>query len=459
MNNSKIKRYLIPRKQQTKDTLFNAVYDYSKANMISSFLAIINSIGILYFLIYFFNIQYIPNLDFAGLMYLLVVMTLIGLFTSIFLYFLFILPGLIWKESSSILLDNKKNNFRIIITSPPNLGLFLIVYTLSAIIVIVISLYIKEQKYTLLAYFSSIFFLSLIICLFTTQLNRINIKDLKNIFFIVFFISLAIVFPLVGTYLIVPDKKDLIEIFIIFLSIGFITNIFIIKDKPYSVDKLRSFLISLFMFFIFLLLINPKLIPFLVVKNLHIGNFNATVVFKHDYCSTLKNYQVEIFDENSISCSADIKNVLWRVGKEALLEVPDKNITVPTDQIISMSWPKMKRVGKTNSSSFVPIISFEFNSTKLTKSGKKELMKQIEALDANTTEVTVYGCASPEGTEKFNKRLSKHRAEKIQIWLEGYFANQGKEVKVNVVAEGTSKYCTDANLIEELENHRKVIIK
>jgi len=220
------------------------------------------------------------------------------------------------------------------------------------------------------------------------------------------------------------------------------------------------FIIPLLTFLIVSMFTNSfYFIPSSILRNLHIGDFNATVVFKHDYCSTLKTYQVEIFDENSISCSADIKNVLWRVGKEALLEVPDKNITVPTDQIISMSWPKMKRVGKTNSSSFVPVISFEFNSTKLTKSGKKELMKQVKALDTNTTEVTVYGCASPEGTEKFNKRLSIQRAEKIQIWLEGYFANQGKEIKVNVVGEGTSKYCTDANLIEELGNHRKVIIK
>jgi len=452
MNNVKVKRYLTPRKQQKKDTFFNAVYEYFKANMISSFLAIINSIGIVFFLIYFYNIQYIPNLDFAGLMYLLVVMTLIGLFTSILLYFFFIIPGLIWKESAGSL-DNNKNKFSIISMHQESWIHFLIIYIIFSCTISMIVLSKQEFIFQFLLYILIIILTALFVCLLTTNLRCINIKQLGKFFLLYLAISFFIIFPILGTYIILPNKQDIIGAFSIFFVVGLSTNILMILDKRYS------FILSVIIFFIMLFFLNPKLIPFSVMKKFHMGSFNATVVFKHDYCSILKTYEVEIFDENSISCSADIKNVLWRIGKESLLEVADKNITVPTDQIISMSWPKMKRVAKTNSSSSVPVISFEFNSTKLTTSGKEELMKQAKAFDSNTTEVTLYGCASPEGTEKFNKTLSKQRAEKISTWIKGYFANQKKNMKINVVAEGTSKHCTDANLIDELKNHRKVVLE
>jgi outer membrane protein OmpA-like peptidoglycan-associated protein len=283
--------------------------------------------------------------------------------------------------------------------------------------------------------------------------QNLNLSENSDNFFALYFQSF-IIFTIISLSFFTLKEDNLI--YILFLSfIYFLVNLFVLNIKQ---TKIAIIISPFLVLFLFMSIGRLYLIPSVTLRLLHIGDFNATIVFKHDYCSTLKTYQVEIFNENQTSCSADIDKVLWRVGKESLLYVSDKNITVPTDQIISMSWPMMKRVVDTNTSN-LPIISFEFNSTKLTNNGEKELIKQIESLDANTTEITVYGCSSPEGTEKFNKRLSKQRAEKIQTWLNGYFAHETKQIKINIIAEGTSKHCIDKNLIEELANHRKVIIE
>jgi outer membrane protein OmpA-like peptidoglycan-associated protein len=226
-------------------------------------------------------------------------------------------------------------------------------------------------------------------------------------------------------------------------------------------NLLIIFFVPLILFLVLLSIGKIDIISSTAVKALHMGNFKANVIFKSNYCEALKNYNILTDKRSDTSCSVRVNNVHWRVGKESLLEIKDKNITVPSDQIISMQWPVDKNTtNQENNVSKLKIISFDFNSTVLTKSGKANLITQAKALDANKTkEITVYGCASPDGTEKYNKTLSLKRAETVKTWLDGYLARDAKDIKINVVGEGTSKHCTDEKLEKELQEHRKVIIE
>lgn len=438
-------------------TILDDMYNYFKENMITSSLSIINFFGITYFLIYFIKINYIPNLDFSGTVYLLIVMSFIGLFVSIFLYFVLILPSIIWQEGVSFSFNDKiiKDKFL------NNLN-FIIMISLSSISIYIITVYINNGLYQTLSFFFLLWFYSSVTQYlinsfsFKSYMSIGNLLQILKIFILYFVLSIIILFPIIVIYL-VSGTQQLNSEFPTFVLIAIVINLLFLQNKSLLI------LFSIFIFFLGLFFINPGLIPTLVIQKLHIGGFSATVIFKHDYCLTLRTYQIPITQENKASCSVNINKVLWRVGKESLLNVADKNITVPSDQIISMSWPMTTSKPKTlidHNSTALSTISFEFNSTNLTNNGKQELIKQINVLDKNTTkEITVYGCSSPEGTKSFNKTLSEQRAKFVQSFINDYLAQGKNTIIVNIVAEGTSNHCTDEKLIKELANHRKVIIK
>ncbi len=439
-------------------------YTYFKSNMISSILALVNLIGVVFFLIYFIHIDYLPDLDFSGVMYLIVAISFLGLIYLIYFSLALFLPRMMWQAMLP-------NDF---LSSPKPILLNNIIFLLSFIPVLIAihnewtgieNLILSTLLYTILSPLGYLMYVAIVKAKSNNQ-KILNLLKEQNYYFEVWYVfwiqNLISLVTSLGL-LIFLLNSDVHE-FWIFLVISFI-NLFYFSINYFSLKASKILIATISpIIILFILFLSGKghVISSAAVRTFHMGDFNATVIFKSDYCYTLKSYKIPILHENKISCSVNIDNVFWRVGKESFLNVVDKNITVPSNQIISMTWPIItKSKDSTDSNTTVsPIISFKFNSTILTKNGRQELIKQIKTLDNNTTkEITVYGCSSPEGTKKFNKTLSIQRAKSVQLWVDGYLARGKNQIKVNIIAEGTLKHCIDEKLIKELENHRKVMIE
>ena len=440
--------------ENQNSTIMDLVYAYSKDNLIAVALFLINFAGLVLFMLYFMHIDYLPNLDFSGTMYLLVAMAFVGMFFFILLATSFVLPGLTWRLFIDDLhLADGKQKFQLSGLSTRYVWVFGTLYIAINFVAYFIAVYLQDiqlylGKFDILIYLSAFIVVLLLASVIAFSANQWK----KGIAWgwTLFITALVSTLPLYFILLLLntnPQVSNGIGLFIALMAMLATNSLVILVEK-----FIYSLLIGMIFFSYSLLSIGQShFIPTLVANTLHFGAFDASkIVFKKDYCQILGNYHVLPAYENNVSCYLTEVKVYWRIGKESLLEIGENNVTVPSDQIISMSWEGRKP----------PKVLFEYDSNKTTVEGEKALVQIIRELkEKKPKEITVYGYASIEGSDRHNMGLSEARAEVIKKRIEHEFSDANISVKIlSSKGKGADRLKADEKFMKKMKDSRVVEI-
>jgi len=315
---------------------------------IKNILVAIYTLGAFFFILYFIHIGFVPTLNIADAGYLLVIMSLLGLFLLLFLAFILVAPAFVWmmyqKEIDNTLADKQQQKL---------FFYYLLLGSIFLFISLLIGAYIPDADEYLWYCVIIVYTLTLMII---TYFYKEKWLDGILLLIVGFSVSVISYLPFLINLISLQDSiylrnledeslvwVTLVSSFIIAIGI----NVIIIEKKISIFYKILITIASL-IFIAFFIGRNGGFISSHVMRNLHLGNFIAKeIIIKSEGCRLLvRNHPQQVTLENNNSCVLTNSLVLSKLGESLLVELNSTRLVLPKKNIIYYNWEMQKEIRK-----------------------------------------------------------------------------------------------------------------